>query len=315
MDRFDELFRAARVLLKEEGVGEEQILPTLAFANAIHVHWPLRDEKDSLIEAWGNNDAWEAAVELFAWKHAPLRPYKVVDDLLLLERLPVYVDVHDPVFAAGDPETEADTEVQALRSREVIVAVDTTHTRPATPDRVADHYEKVLLDAGASFADPNHPNLDMVVEAREDHTLIVVGHIEKSMPTGPSQASGRNRKPVFPHRDRVRDLFGLLVSTKKKRGPSTEAHNLIPACVALCLKHYGKMTNNQKRVHELLNEHVLGDTWKKIPADGSSGSQTSQLWRDVTKIHDRFFAVSYPLALSGPAWTASHNRFFLRNLF
>jgi hypothetical protein len=315
MDRFGELFRAARVLLKEEGIGAERILPILAFANGIHVHWPLQGEKDRLVEAWEHDDAWEVEAEMFAWKHAPLKPYKIVDGILLLERLPVYVDVHDPVFDAGDSESEAGAGIKALRSREVVVAVDTTHPRPDGPDRVADLYEKALLDACASFSDPNHPHLDMAVEAREDHMLIVVGHIEKSIPAWHLQDSSRSRKPVFPHRDQIRDFYELLVRSKKKRGPSIEAHNLIPACVALCLRNYGKITNNQKRVHELLNEHVLRDTWKRIPTDGHSTSQTNQLWRDVAKVQDRFFAVSYPLSASGPGWTISHNRFLPRNLF
>lgn len=314
MDRFGELFRAARVLLKEEGVGEDSILPTLAFANATHVLWPLRAERDRLVDAWADKDAWEAEVDLFSYKHAPLEPYKVVDGTVLMTWRPVYVDVHDPVFVAGNPKTEAGTEVGAMRSREAVVAVYTTHPRPADPERVANLYEKALLRVGASFAETSHPHLDLVVEAREDHTLIVVGHIEKSIPVERSQTGNRNFKPLFPHRDRIRDVFGLLIKTKKKRGPDVEAHNLIPACVALCLKHYGKMTNNQKRVHKLLNEHVLGDTWKRLPVDGSSTSQTNQLWRDVAKIRDRLFAVSHPLALSGPEWTVSHNRFFPRNL-
>ena len=97
-ERFGELFEAARLLLRGGVTQEEQVIPTLAFANCVQVVRSLAAEKEQLVAAWEDPEAWEREVEIFAWKHASLEPVRVVEGILVLERLPVYIDIHTPVY-------------------------------------------------------------------------------------------------------------------------------------------------------------------------------------------------------------------------
>jgi hypothetical protein len=177
-ERFGELFEAAQMLLRGGVTQEERVIPTLAFANCVQVVRSLAAEKEQLVAAWEDPEAWEHEVEIFSWKHASLEPVRVVEGILVLERRPVYVDIHTPVY---------------------------------------------------------------------------VGEWDA--------------KP-----------------TAKERA-------------------------------KLLNEHVLRDTWKALPEEDCSSSQTNQLWRDARRFGERLLAASHPLYLSEPGWILSHNRFSLKKLF
>jgi hypothetical protein len=88
-ERFDELFRAARMLL-EVNAGEDQIIPTLALANAIGQDVPhLIAARRRLLKLSEDRQAWNNEVDKFVRRYGSLRPVRVVDGILILEKLPV----------------------------------------------------------------------------------------------------------------------------------------------------------------------------------------------------------------------------------
>ena len=132
--RFEEIFKAARVLLREGVIEEAQIIPTLALANEIaQGDLVLITAKKQLVAAWeGSSEAWEAEVDRFVRERPNFRPVRVVDGILILEWLPVSVDIRNYPGAG----------VQV--PREVMITV---HPRPrvALPEQVAALYEKTRM--------------------------------------------------------------------------------------------------------------------------------------------------------------------------
>jgi hypothetical protein len=90
---FDELFRAATVLLKEN-TGEDQIIPTLALAHHLCHGVPrLVAEKERLVGVWEGKEAWDEEADRFARRFGGLRPVRVVDGVLILKRRRVLVTI------------------------------------------------------------------------------------------------------------------------------------------------------------------------------------------------------------------------------
>jgi hypothetical protein len=103
-ERFAELFKAARVLLRESVTEEDQIYPTLALANELGQHVvDFVEEKERLVSAYKNGaGSWDEAVNWFSWEHASIRPVGVVDGVVILERIPVHVHVRNYPIADVD---------------------------------------------------------------------------------------------------------------------------------------------------------------------------------------------------------------------
>lgn len=328
--RFDELFKAARVLLREGVAEEERIVPTLALANAVRQSWSLAEEKKGIVDHWDDPENRKRLVEMFAYEHASLRPIDVRDNVLLLERLPVYVYVHDPVYVGNvinkwDTPPTAGTEAMMHWDRGVVVAVY-RHSRFASPEEVASAYEKTLTSSGVSYEEtfPEPLSGSMRLEYTDDYWLIIVEPSGKTA-TAVQKARGHQRQ-VFPHPQRVGEHYGLLMGkpsgggfleylSTHKRGRTAEPYNLIPACVAfyLSLRVRGNREEvDRKEVHRLLNEHVLRESWKTLPEGGHSSSETNQLWRNAEKFGKRLLAASRPLHHSEPEWMLAHTTFSAR---
>jgi hypothetical protein len=316
-ERFGELFKAARILLRK-GVSEETIIPTLAYAYNARLAWALAEEKNQLISAWTDPEAWRAEAELFAERHPSLRLVEIVDGLLVVERLSVYAYVHTPVYVGEwDAAPRPSDRVRVGWDTEVVIAIY-PHSRQASSESVASLYREATSANGLAVGESDTESL--AVERRENYTLIIVKHRDKTIPNGPKGLSWR---PVFPPPDRVGAYYGLLMGTAygqgfashlntRKRGRAPEPDTLIPACVALYLR---PAVGSRVEVHKMLNEHVLRDTWKKLPEESYGTSKVNQLWRDVEKVRSRLEAASHPLYNLEPEWIASHNRFLPRNLF
>jgi hypothetical protein len=180
-ERFGELFEAARMLLRGGVTQEEQVIPTLAFANCVQVVRSLAAEKEQLVAAWEDPEAWEHEVEIFSWKHASLEPVRVVEGIVVLERLPVYVDIHTPVYVGEwDAKPTAKERAEVLWDREVVIAVY-PHPKPASSQHVANLYERALSAAGVSCEESREARVGSIrVEYREDHLLIIVEHGDKT---------------------------------------------------------------------------------------------------------------------------------------
>ena len=346
--RFEELFKAARVLFREGITEEDQIIPTLTLANdigdaiqtfraakgllsraredlescepEIDDSVPFRveptpdeienmlssvencsreiaglvREKEQLVRAREDTETWESKATEFIRKYGNLRPVEVVDGILVLERLPVSIEI------GRCPSNEIRMEAMIKVYR---------HPRPAKPEHVATLYEKTISAAGIPFSDACG---SISFRFGGGYLLMVVGvdagtrrHIESS---GDPPERDLDLEPLFafPHPRHVQGFHQMVLEepskegtrylTSRERGRAPAADNLIPACVAFFLREYGQISG-RKRIHQLLNKHVLCErTWKRrLPEDGYSSSETNQLWRDVGKVRHQLISTEHRL--------------------
>jgi hypothetical protein len=110
--RFGGLFKAARVLLGQAGIGEEIIIPTLAFAWVLDTGHPQAARtKEQLKSIWGTEglrsaeevdlDAWVAEGAQLTSEYGALCPLGFYDGVLVLFRESVLTMVNQ------DPEPDA----------------------------------------------------------------------------------------------------------------------------------------------------------------------------------------------------------------
>jgi hypothetical protein len=289
-ERFDELFRAARILLNEGVADENQIIPTLALANELGqgLSEPIA-AKERLKGAVKSNKSWEHETAEFVSRYGSLRPVWIVDDVLILERLPISVVV-DKDSGTGVVE-EVTITVYAQRQL-------------AEPRYVGSRYEEVLESAHLPHDESKTARLGFTFQER--HLVITVQRVnDKAAPTWQGTLA-------FPHPRVVQEFYRMLIGkfsgdgfarylAARERGGAPLPDNLIPACVAFYLREYGEI-GGRKEVHRLLDEHVLANTWKKLPQDGYGSSATYQLWKDVNnpaKVGNPLMDVAYTLWSGG----------------
>ena len=299
-DRFADLLKAARVLLNEDIAEEDQIYPTLAFANELGQGLvDFIEEKKRLVSAWEDgSDSWAEGVDEFSWRHPSIRPVEVVDGVVILERVPVDVRIHN-------------YPLQEVEVPRVVGLTVYPHKRPPTLEQVAARYDKELSTARIPHAESNKGRFEF--SFREGYLLIEVNHSRTSIPPEHMGAVFRDGKPEFPHPRLVGAFYKMLVGTTSKdgfarllvtrrRGPAPASDTLIPACVAFYLRDYGGMKEGVE-AHRLLNEHVLRGHWKKLP-EGHSDSASNQMWRDANKAKNKVLAAAYALYRYDPKYTA-----------
>jgi hypothetical protein len=131
---FSELFQAARVLL-EENAPENQIIPTLALANHLCLGVPrLATEKERFMRLKEDEQVWETEADRFARRFGGLRPLRIAQGTLILERRPILAAVGYARVSKSPVE--------------VVVTVYPHRTPLATFKEVAAEYDKVLSAAG-----------------------------------------------------------------------------------------------------------------------------------------------------------------------
>ena len=288
-ERFSDLFEAARVLLKQGGAEEDQIIPTLAFANEMGQGLVnLLSIRRRLVEASEDSEEWERVSDEFVGRYGSLRPVRVAAGVVILERLPVSMQIEtDP--DEGTPEG-------------IDIAVH-RHRRLAKPEHVAQLYERVMSDANVPHDEQRKGQLSFDFGARG---LVITVH------NGTAAERLKRRRPdfrsktaSFPHPRLVREFYRMLLGSssgdgfarhlaERRRGAPPFADNLIPACVAFYLRNYGKI-NSRGEVHRLINEQVLRDTHKSLPLDTSGSSETNQLWTGVGRVAQALYDSSYTL--------------------
>jgi hypothetical protein len=292
--RFDELFKAARVLFKEGITKEDQIFPTLAFANEIGQGTEhLVAEKERLARAKVDGETWEREANLFLSKYGRLRPVRIVDGILILERLPVSIVIHNH---------------QATEIPEEVAISIYPHPQPAQPEHVASLYSKTLSAAAVPCEEDQRATMGF--DFRSWYLIVTAQRAdvrERLKRTGVAQPIDA---ASFPHPRLVQEFYRMLLGVPssdgfarylvtRERGGAPEADNLIPACVAFYLRNYGKI-EGRKVIHRLLNEYVLCETWKTLPEDAFSSSETNQFWRDVNDKRK----------VGNPLMIAAHGLFF-----
>ena len=283
--RFEELFKAARALLRNCVIDEDEIYPTLQFANAVgQGNTKHGDAKERLVKSVEHSEKWRAEADRFVSEYLSLRPLKVVDEVLLLERLPASVQIHNY------PETDIPQKVE-------ITAYP--HRVPASPEHVANLYEETLSDAGIPCGESTKGYMGF--EFDNDRLYV---RISQRRPVYTAYKHITWPATPFPRPTLVREFYRALLGTSsnegfarrlatRRRGGPPAADNLIPAYVACLLKNVGGI-EERKNIHRLLNEYVLRETWKK-PLPNHNSSEVVQLWRDAKKVEERLRANAYAL--------------------
>jgi hypothetical protein len=261
---FEELFRAAGALLKECAQKDEEnrIIPTLALANHLcHGVRRLVDQKERLVELWGDARSWGEEADSFARRYSGLRPVQAAQGALILERQPVSVRV-DRGITHGNPVAAA-------------VSVYPHQTRLAGAEEVAFLYAERLSDEGISCDERHRCNLSLFFRDDRLELDITPGTVIKEI--SDPNPGWRTDKASYPHPRLVGKLYAALtkefapdLKTRTSSGPP-HTKNLVPACVASFLREYGIETD---RIERWLDNHSLREV----------GATTTQLWRDVDKM-------------------------------
>jgi hypothetical protein len=299
-ERFADLFKAARTLL-DIGVSEEdQIYPTLAFANELGQGLvDFIEEKKRLISAWeDDSNSWVEAVDAFSWRHPSIRPVEVVDGVIILERVPMNVSIQN-------------YPIQDVEIPRVVTLTLYPHKSLPTLEQVAARYDKELSTAGIPHAESNRGSFDF--SFRDGYLLVEIHHRRTAIPQEHIAAVFPDGKPDFPHPRLVGAFCQMLLGTTSKdgfarllvprlRGPTPPPDTVVPASVAYYLRDYGGMKEGIE-AHRLLNSHVLREHWKKLP-EGHSDSASIQLWNNADKVKNRLLAAAYALYHYDPEYTA-----------
>jgi len=120
---FSELFRAARVLFAYNVIEEEQIVPTLAFANRASALPELQSVKGRFAKVGDSDERREEFLIYFYQRFRGLIPVAVSNEVLLLRRGPMFLN------AVRYPGTTV--------VKEIMIDV---FMRSVTTDEVAEHY-------------------------------------------------------------------------------------------------------------------------------------------------------------------------------
>jgi hypothetical protein len=290
-ERFAELFEAARALLKKGETEEDQIYPTLAFANELGQGLEaLIEQKEHLMSAWEDgSDNWADVVDVFSRRHPSIRPVEVVDGVVILERVPMSVRIDN-------------YPIQDVEVPRVIVLTIYPHKKPPTLEQVTALYDSELAATGIPHTESREGRFEF--SFRNSHLLIEVHHSRTSIPQEHIGTVFRDSKPEFLHPRLVGAFCKMLLGTTskdgfarllvpRKRGPIPPPDNIIPASVAFYLRDYGGMKEGMA-AHRLLNEHVLRTHWKTFP-EGHSDPASIQLWRDVDKVKNKLLAAAHAI--------------------
>ena len=260
---FAELFKAAKVLLKKNAP-ERQVSPTLALAYLLcHDVERLVAQKKRLVGLWGDEQAWDEEVESFARRYSGLRPVEVAQEVLIFERRQVSIRI-DYSDADGSPLA-------------VEVSVHPHQTELAEPEEVASLYREKLSEARIPCDEKRTRGLTHFF--LNDRLVLDITPGTAVEWAGEPRPGWRTDKASFPHPSRVQrdyaDLCAEFSSDLKLRdsGGPAEAKNLVPACVAYCLREYG--TPPRKKIERLLEEHGLWEPGEK------PDSAKNQLWQNV----------------------------------
>lgn len=263
---FNELFKAARVLL-EEDAPESQVIPTLALANHLCHGVPrLVTQKEWLVGLWGDGRAWNEEVDRFVRRYSGLRPVRAAQGVLILERQPVSIGI-DYSLTQGSPVA-------------VTVSVYPHQTTLAEPEAVASLYSERLSDEGISCNEQHRGNLTFFF--RNDRLELDISPGTAVEYRDGLHAGWWTGKASFPHPRLVQRLYRALREEfagdleTRERGDEPKAKNLVPACVAFLLREYG--IPPRKEINRLLDKHMLCKTAELL--DGNT-SRTNQLWENV----------------------------------
>jgi hypothetical protein len=273
---FSELLRVARVLLAKNVAEEERIIPTLAFANRVSALPELKSLKDQFAKIEDNGALREQFSADFYPRFRGLLPVAVSDEVLILRSVPMFVNA---VRYSG-----------ATVVKEVVIDV---FMRSVTPDEVAEHYERRLVEEGLAYDKSSQGTFGWRFS---DAYLAMTVDSGKELNEGQvARMSLSGRQPVFPPPQLVAALYESLKGSVNSRrfrgfayalggrqsGRATSPDNLIPACVAWYLQETGGISDKH-RLARLLNQHLLAPCGKRDVGVTSDNA----LWKNLDKVAD-----------------------------
>lgn len=274
--RIEELFRAARALLKEDIGHEDVVIPTLVLA----VGFDLEDIRRRLSEAKQSPARWKAEIDALVRTYSQVRALDVVEGAVIVERIRVSVEVrnypHPHIVVPKHVEIRVGPGFRAVKPEQVALLYE-DHLNAA---KIA--YSQQWAGSMSWHFFRGAPSLTINVEYPWAHKNAEVA--SSSLPA---------RGPEFAHPYFVGRYYEMLMGhaegpgfakylAGRSRGRVPVAETLVPAVTAAILR-YREGIESPKEVHRLLNEHLLYDTFKTLP-EGYSSSASTQLWRDVNKV-------------------------------
>jgi len=294
-ERYERLFEAARVLIKERIADEDLIYPTLAYANELGQRIPvLEQEAATLINSAANASDWERACETFSRRHSGLVPEGVVDRVVILRWLPV-----DGGMRFYQLPQAKIPEMVTLRIR--------SHIGKLEPGLISGVYERILNAhdvsysestlisctdhwvAGAELFVSTYASTGTATRIPSEHAAVVFGDHDPEFlhPDLMERVCRAFLEPGSIPDGRATGYAHLL--TRGKRGPrptktSKGTAKLARACVAHFLHQHGGLPEGME-AHRLLNDHVGQghDGLSALPETGDSSYESTQLWRSAKK--------------------------------
>jgi hypothetical protein len=291
---FDELFRAARVLFADHVTEEERIIPTLAFANRASDLPELRALKEEFAKTAGHRKLREQFSNDFCRRFRGLIPISVTDGVLVLSRVPVFLDVFRYTDTAVIKEIKIDVFMRSVK-----------------PGEVAELYRQRLAREGVPYEKSNEGSFSWAFS--DAYLSMVVGPGKELNPGQAVRFSSRGAQVDFPPPQLIGELYADLKGSVNARrfrgfayalggrqsGTAALPDNLIPACVGWYLREPGGITDKHRLV-SLLNRHLL------IPCGKTVVDVTSDhaVWRNIDKVADSIMRVELALQKGWqPPWT------------
>jgi hypothetical protein len=255
------LFKAARALIKNGVIDEDQILPTLVF-------WHEIDRGAAGGAPAGSFETVPPRMGQM-WHTA-----ETVDGIDILEEEPIQATFLLKLGPTGN-------KAEAVPYR-VLIHVS-FRKKAVDPKRVGSIYAEKLAAKGISFGNVSSGSIDY--EFVGNKLVLTVG--PKKEPTVDGRAFPSPGLVEAFYSELLRDSGQRLTTRGKQFEVNMQlgASNLIPSSVAFLLRASGGI-QGRKKIHQLLNDQVFGE--KKFDESGyASTPDVVQLWRDVPKAGTR----------------------------
>src|SRR5215213_7650508 len=284
-ESFSELFRAARVLFAYNVTEEEQIVPTLAFANRASALRELQSVKGQFAKVGDSEERREEFLIDFYQRFRGLIPIAISNEVLLLRRVPMFLN------AVRYPGTTV--------VKEIMIDV---FMRSATTDEVAERYERCLVEEGLAYDESSQGTFGW--RGLDACVAMTVGSGKELNEGQVARMSLSGLQPVFPPPQLVAAQYESLKGSVNSRrfrgfayalggrqsGPAASPDNLIPACVAWYLRETGGI-RDKHRLARLINQHVLAPCGKTDIGVTSDNA----IWKNIDKVADSIMRVELAL--------------------
>jgi hypothetical protein len=284
-ETFSELFRAARVLFADNVSEEEQIVPTLAFANRASALPELQSMKGRFAKVGYSKERRKEFLNDFYQRFKGLIPVAVSNEVLVLRRVPMFLNA---VRYPGSTVV-----------KEVVIDV---FMRSVTTDEVAEHYQRWLVEEGLAYDESSQGTFGW--RGSDACVAMTVGSGKELNEGQVARMSLSGLQPVFPPPQLVAAQYESLKGSVNSRrfrgfayalggrqsGPAASPDNLIPACVAWYLRDTGGISDKH-RLARLLNQHLLAPCGKRDVGVTSDNA----IWKNIDKVADSIMRVELAL--------------------